>query len=506
MTVAAWTASTAKSAGALVRPTVASGNGLVFRTIAAGTTGSTEPIWPTTFGGIVTDGTITWRAVSQVTGEFQSLEPSSIIELFELQLNTLQHGSNDIYRFHAGANANNNGEVVWNGNAYMRMPVEAEGFEYGGQGQLPRPKIRVSNVLGTITAIILTLPSGLERAKITRIRTLARYLDNANFPSGNPFGTPDPTAEFPREVYYVDRKTTENRDVIEFELAAAFDLQGVRAPKRQCIANLCQWVYRSAECGYTEPVYFNSNDEVVSDPAQDVCGKRLSSCEARFNTFTRSGSVTFGSSALNVNTTGLYGGMPVRGFGIPVGATIASVNSPASATLSAAATASTSTSLTGTASYLGTLSMTSVTGLAPGHSVSGLYVPAGASIVGITGTTVTLNQRPYLHYRSGVFTIYIYFNSIQSYISIDTSDLSVGMRVWGGNGIDTTISSIGSGLIELNNYGALNSSGTPVSLYFLPASPSAQSYSFTESPAITFRSADAALPFGGFPGIGTYFT
>jgi hypothetical protein len=48
----------------------------------------------------------------------------------------------------------------------------------------------------------------------------------------------------------VDRKSTETRDVVEFELAASFDLAGVRAPKRQCISNICQWVYRSAECGY----------------------------------------------------------------------------------------------------------------------------------------------------------------------------------------------------------------------------------------------------------------
>jgi lambda family phage minor tail protein L len=37
---------------------------------------------------------------------------------------------------------------------------------------------------------------------------------------------------------------------VEFELAASFDLAGIRAPRRLCIANLCNWVYRSAECGY----------------------------------------------------------------------------------------------------------------------------------------------------------------------------------------------------------------------------------------------------------------
>lgn len=198
----------------------------------------------------------------------QEVAPGAVIELFELELNTAQHGTNDTYCFHAGTSLNNNGEVVWNGNSYQRFPVEADGFEYSGNGQLPRPKIRVSNILSTITALLLTLPDGLEGAKVSRIRTLARYIDAVNFPGGVSPYTPDPTAEFPREIYYLDRKTIENREVVEFELAAAFDLAGVSAPKRQCIANICQWVYKSTECGYSG--------------ALPTCLKTLTDCKAHF--------------------------------------------------------------------------------------------------------------------------------------------------------------------------------------------------------------------------------
>ena len=38
-----------------------------------------------------------------------------------------------------------------------------------------------------------------------------------------------------KEVYYIDRKTIENRQVVEFELSANFDLDGVRLPKRQVL-------------------------------------------------------------------------------------------------------------------------------------------------------------------------------------------------------------------------------------------------------------------------------
>lgn len=211
--------------------------------------------------------------------DLQAIAPSAIIELFQLELNALQHGADETYRFHAGSSLNANGEVVFNGYTYLRFPIEATGFEYTGNGQLPRPKVRVSNIMSTITAILLTLPDGLEGAKFTRIRTLARYLDGANFPGGtNPYGTPDPTAEMPREIYYVDRKAAETRDIVEFDLAAAFDLAGVRAPKRQCISNVCQWVYKSAECGYTGGLA--------------TCDKTLDACKEHFGAYSE---LNFGS-------------------------------------------------------------------------------------------------------------------------------------------------------------------------------------------------------------------
>lgn len=220
--------------------------------------------------------------------ELQKIAPSSIIELFEIQTVLALHGLNYTYRFHAGTSALANGRIYWNANAYDRMPIECDGFEYSGNGQLPRPKLRVSNIMGTISMILLTVNdttagNDLVGAKVTRIRTMARYIDAANFPGGvNPYGTPDPTAEFPREVYYIDRKVAETRDLVEWELASAFDLMGVRAPKRQCISNICQWVYRSTECGYSTATYFDESDQPVATAAQDVCGKRLSSCQARF--------------------------------------------------------------------------------------------------------------------------------------------------------------------------------------------------------------------------------
>tara|TARA_R100000353_G_scaffold5943_3_gene8060 strand:+ start:228 stop:806 length:579 start_codon:yes stop_codon:yes gene_type:complete len=171
--------------------------------------------------------------------DLQKINPSAIIELFSLTLDSTLHGASTVYRFHNGSNLVSNGDIVWAGNSYVKMPIQAEGFAFQ-KGQLPRPKLIVSNALGTITAILLTVNqtttgNDLTGATVTRIRTLARYLDAVNFSGGtNPLGTPDPTAEFPQEIYKIDRKSSENREIVEFELAAVFDLAGIRAPKRQC--------------------------------------------------------------------------------------------------------------------------------------------------------------------------------------------------------------------------------------------------------------------------------
>ena len=178
-------------------------------------------------------------STAPVFSEVQKINPSAIIELFTLQLDNSLHCATTTYRFHSGSNLNANGEIVWAGNAYQRFPIEATGFAYQ-RGQIPRPTLVVSNALGTISAIFLTVNqtttgNDLTGATVTRIRTMARFLDAVNFPgSSNPLGTPDPTAEFKRQIYVIDRKAAENRDVVEFELAGAIDMAGVRAPKRQC--------------------------------------------------------------------------------------------------------------------------------------------------------------------------------------------------------------------------------------------------------------------------------
>ena len=172
------------------------------------------------------------------TSELQKINPSAVIELFELQLIAAIHGSDQLYRFHSGSNQNGNGEIVWQGNSYTRFPIEAEGFEFTGRGQIPRPTLTVSNVLSTLTALIasvnaFTPANDLNGAKLTRIRTTADNIDAANFSGGtNPFGTPS-SDTFTDERYVLDRKISEKRETVKYEMVSALDLANVRVPKRQ---------------------------------------------------------------------------------------------------------------------------------------------------------------------------------------------------------------------------------------------------------------------------------
>ena len=313
--------------------------------------------------------------------ETQAINPGSLIELFELTTDAALHGSATTYRFHAGTNEINNGNIIWDGNTYIAIPLEADGFKYAN-GQLPRPTLTISNVTNVITAILLnvnqvTPGNDLTGAIVKRRTTLARFLDAANFapvastttttstiadPSdvetvtytvtvvqdsysnnvfaingvqkpvitmkrgstyifnqsdssnvghplriksdaggqqttinagtlgtdatvtyqpayptapndlryyctihgnnmgntitmndpntiqqqtavtstsqSNPYGTPDPTAEYPQEIYKIDRKSAESRAVVQFELAASFDLANIRIPLRVCTREL----------------------------------------------------------------------------------------------------------------------------------------------------------------------------------------------------------------------------------------------------------------------------
>jgi lambda family phage minor tail protein L len=212
----------------------------------------------------------------KIQSEIQKLEPSAIIELFQLELTAAVNGIDHTYYYHAGTNELTS-NIVFNGKTYTAFPIEVEGFNLTSKGAIPRPTMRLANVTSAISAIlVLYSPLG---AKVTRIRTCKKFLDAVNFSGGN--ATADPTAKFEDEIWYIDRVANENAQVVEFELASKLDLTNVALPRRQILEH-CPWQYRGDECQYRDKRYFDINDKSVSNASQDVCGKTYNSCRVRF--------------------------------------------------------------------------------------------------------------------------------------------------------------------------------------------------------------------------------
>ncbi|MDR6394625.1 phage minor tail protein L [Herbaspirillum seropedicae] len=211
-----------------------------------------------------------------ITADIQKLEVGAKVELFELDATEI---SGDVLLFHGYQQL---GVIVWQGREYAAWPIQAEGFSKSTDGQPATPKLRVGNIDGTIGAACLYLDDFVG-AKVTRFTTLGKYLDAVNFPEGNPDADPD--EQFPPEIWYVEQKTSQTAEVIEFELSSPLDFDGLKLPARKIIANLCPWDYRGPECGWTGITFFNTRDEPVADRSLDRCGKRLSSCKCRFGQF-----------------------------------------------------------------------------------------------------------------------------------------------------------------------------------------------------------------------------
>jgi lambda family phage minor tail protein L len=174
------------------------------------------------------------------------LDPTAVICLYSVSLK--EKGE---YLFHAGENGYRK-SIIFGGKEYEFFPISVEGFEMHGNGKLPRPKMKLSNHHGVIS-LRLNYFNDFSNHKVTRIKTFLKYLDHENFKDKiNPYTDPDPDVTYSEDIYYVNQKTMENDDVVEFELVSLLELQTAKIPNRKVYSNHCSWIYRSKlGCGYT---------------------------------------------------------------------------------------------------------------------------------------------------------------------------------------------------------------------------------------------------------------
>ena len=259
-----------------------------------------------------------------VTDVQSQSQTSGFIVVYEIEVSDSNIGGPGIDRlyFHDGASGTD--DITWftpkdsvngfgstNKRDYMQVsysafPVESDGWEVRGTGSLPRPTVRFANINQYWNAYLSDYDD-LVGAKVTRRRTLEKYL------------TSNPPIEFNKEVFYIERKVSETPMMIEFELSSAFDVQGVKLPRRTIVAARCPWKYKDTAqggCNWpvdsrpdsslvagmngTTPLYFDKDDTRI--PAK-------TGSESALNTPSSTGFTTWGRLDLattNSSRDGLY--------------------------------------------------------------------------------------------------------------------------------------------------------------------------------------------------------
>ena len=207
--------------------------------------------------------------------DVQGYTPGSLLNLFVIDFSTTGLPVPPATMFlYSGVDANY-GDIVFNGDSYSPFPMKVEGLKQSADGPLPRPIVTISNVGGFMSSQLL-LYNDFIGARVTRYQTFARYLD------GEPEADPNARTT---EIYFIEQKKTENPVMVELVLVTAVDAMDAKLPARVMLTNTCMWLYKGEECtwaGTDSAYYFDINDNPVVDQADDVCGKRLTSCKRRF--------------------------------------------------------------------------------------------------------------------------------------------------------------------------------------------------------------------------------
>lgn len=224
--------------------------------------------------------------VQEITKESHSLEPSTPIILYEIDISQIKKNlylgtsltiPEDYLRFH-NMEVLGQQKIYFRGETFHPIPITTEGFELSSGGSLPRPTIAFVSFKGinetaktksnflALKRALLEIDSMIG-AKVTRFRTYVKYLDSSNnIPGVGEFTGTNP--EFPRDIYFVSRKIEESKRIIKLELSSVLDVENFRLPSRTCLANRCPWNYRGEGCAYEYNASLHDNPLLGDDDKQ----------------------------------------------------------------------------------------------------------------------------------------------------------------------------------------------------------------------------------------------
>lgn len=213
-----------------------------------------------------------------ISTQIQLSNPDNMVTLYTLD--TTMIGGTDIFYFTKRVRETTN--ILFGGFEYYPLDCDVTGFVWDARGALPRPKITVSNVTGIWSGLVQSL-NDLIGAKLTRIRTFEKYLDDG--------ATPDSLATLPLDIFTIEQKTRQNKVFIEWQLSSILDQSGRMLPGRLILRDVCTNNYRvqtpldfdysNVTCPWVGSTYFDESDS-PGIKANDQCSRRLTGCQARF--------------------------------------------------------------------------------------------------------------------------------------------------------------------------------------------------------------------------------
>jgi len=250
----------------------------------------------------------------KILSEMGRAAPSSVVTLYEIDLEDLlidesmpyletTLAGEAVFRFHNNLKLTKQ-KLYWKGEEYHPLPVYVEGFDSNTRGSAPTPRMSMvadekgdqQSMFRAFKLMVRQLDD-LIGAKVTRVRTFAKYLDVKNFYDIQQGGgrvtlgddtlipegfAPDPLAEFPREIFFINRKSVESKNGLEFELGSFIDFESLKLPTRLVISRYCQFQYRGEGCIYEYESHGDTmtDDQLISAFGTDSTAQLKFPCKA----------------------------------------------------------------------------------------------------------------------------------------------------------------------------------------------------------------------------------
>ena len=211
------------------------------------------------------------------------LNNTSVLDLFEIKLNDFD----GYFRFHGSKNLKSN--IIFKQKEYIFIPCEISNLEYSSEAKQNRPTLSIANVNNYISNLIKDRKDLIGK-RFYRKKILAKDLDDVNFGGSNKntLGVSSFSSFISVDTFIIQKKNSENKDKVEFQLANVLDLDGQTVPSRKVYNDICQWQYRGCGCNYgklsnydgpTIPVkstQFETLSSVIAVPDNDLSNANLS--------------------------------------------------------------------------------------------------------------------------------------------------------------------------------------------------------------------------------------